>query len=81
MTLMQVIERMTLGPAALYGFEADSIEEGKRADVIVFNPEESFRYEKSLSKSQNSPFLGQTLYGKLYATIIEGEVVYRREEN
>lgn len=81
MTLMQVIERMTLGPAALYGFEADGIEEGKRADVIIFNPEESFRYEKSLSKSQNSPFLGQTLYGKLYATITEGKAVYRREEN
>ena len=79
MTLMQVIERMTLGPAALYGFEPDSIEEGKRADVIVFNPEETFRYEKSLSKSQNSPFLGQTLYGKLYATIVDGEVVYQRK--
>lgn len=81
MTLMQVIERMTLGPAALYGFEADGIEEGKRADVIVFNPEETFRYGKSLSKSQNSPFLGQTLYGKLYLTIIDGKVAYRREEN
>lgn len=79
MTLMQVIERMTLGPAALYGFEPDSIEEGKRADVIIFNPEETFRYEKSLSKSQNSPFLGQTLYGKLHATIVDGEIVYSRK--
>lgn len=80
MTLMQVIERMTVGPAALYGFDADSIEEGKRADVIIFNPEESFLYEKSQSKSQNSPFLGQTLYGKLYATIVDGKIVYRRKE-
>lgn len=79
MTLIQVIERMTLGPAALYGFEPDSIEEGKRADVIIFNPEETFRYEKSLSKSQNSPFLGQTLYGKLYATIVDGKIVYSRK--
>lgn len=79
MTLMQVIERMTLGPAALYSFEPDSIEEGKRADVIIFNPEETFRYEKSLSKSQNSPFLGQTLYGKLYVTIVDGEIVYSRK--
>lgn len=81
MTLMQVIERMTAGPAALYGFEADSIAEGKRADVIIFNWEEPFLYEKSLSKSQNSPFLGQTLYGKLYITIVDGKVVYRRKEN
>lgn len=77
LTLLQVIERMTIGPAALYGFEADSIQEGKRADVIVFNPEEAFLYEKSLSKSQNSPFLGQTLYGKVHVTITDGKVVYR----
>ena len=76
MTLMQVLERMTVGPAALYGFEADSIQEGKRADVIVFRPDEPFLYEKSLSKSQNSPFLGQTLYGKIRVTITDGKVVY-----
>lgn len=77
MTLSQALERMTMGPAALYGFEADSIREGKRADVIVFNPEETFVYEKSLSKSQNSPFLGQALYGRVHVTITDGRVVYR----
>lgn len=77
MTLMQVLERMTAGPAALYGFEADSIQEGKRADLIIFDPDKSFLYEKSLSKSQNSPFLGQTLYGKIYITITDGNIVYR----
>ncbi|MGN0132139.1 MAG: dihydroorotase [Lachnospiraceae bacterium] len=77
MTLMQVLERMTVGPAALYGFEADSIREGNKADVIVFDPEETFLYEKSLSKSQNSPFLGQTLYGKIHATVTDGRIVYQ----
>lgn len=80
MTLMQVLERMTVGPAALYGFEADSIQEGKRADVIIFDPDKSFLYEKSLSKSQNSPFLGQALYGKIYVTITDGNIVYRDQE-
>lgn len=77
MTLMQVLERMTIGPAELYGFETDSIQEGKKADVIIFDPDKSFLYEKSLSKSQNSPFLGQTLYGRIYVTITDGNVVYR----
>jgi dihydroorotase len=77
MSLLQVLERMVVGPAKLYGFEADSIQEGKRADVIIFHPQESFVYEKSLSKSQNSPFLGQTLYGKIHMTITDGKIVYR----
>lgn len=77
MTLMQVLTRMTVGPAALYGFEADSIQEGKRADVIIFDPEEAFTYEKSFSKSQNSPFLGQALYGRIHMTITDGRIAYR----
>lgn len=80
MTLMQVIGRMTEGPAALYGFDVDSIQAGKKADVIIFDPEEPFVYEKSLSKSQNSPFLGQTLYGRLHMTITDGRIVYRCPE-
>lgn len=77
MSLLQVIERMTVGPAALYNFEPDSVQEGKKADLVIFNPNETFVYEKSLSKSQNSPFLGQTFYGKVHATITDGNVVYR----
>lgn len=77
MSLIKVIARMTTGPAALYNFEADSVQEGKKADMVIFNPEESFVYEKSLSKSQNSPFIGQILYGKIHATITDGNVVYR----
>lgn len=76
MTFMQVLERMVTGPAALYGFEPDSVQEGKKADLIIFNPDEQFVYEKALSKSQNSPFLGQALYGKIKMTITDGNIVY-----
>jgi dihydroorotase len=79
MTLMQVLTRMIAGPAVLYGWEADSIQEGKRADVIIFNPNTAFRYEQSCSKSQNSPFLGQTLYGQINWTITDGQVVYQNQ--
>lgn len=76
MTLMQVLECMVTGPAALYGFEPDSVQEGKKADLVIFNPDEQFVYEKALSKSQNSPFLGQALYGKIKMTITDGNIVY-----
>lgn len=77
MSLLQVMERMSVGPALLYNLEPAGIQEGKRADMVIFNPGETFVYEKSLSKSQNSPFLGQTLYGKVHVTITDGKIVYR----
>lgn len=80
MTLMQVLERMIVGPAKLYKFETDSIQEGKQADIIIFNPEETFRYEKTFSKSQNSPFLGQALFGKVHMTITNGNIVYKADD-
>lgn len=80
MTLMQVLERMITGPAKLYKFETDSIQEGKKANIIIFNPEETFRYEHSFSKSKNSPFLGQTLFGKIHMTIVDGNIVYKADD-
>ena len=80
MTLMQVLERMIIGPAKLYKFEIDSIQEGKQADIIVFNPKEIFRYKKSFSKSRNSPFLGQALFGKIHMTITDVNIVYKADE-
>lgn len=77
MTLMQVLERMTIGPCNLYGFHPQGIAEGEIADLVIFHPEEPFVYEKSLSKSQNSPFLGQTLYGKVHMTFTDGKMVYQ----
>lgn len=77
MTLMQVLERMTVGPCKLYGFKPQGIAEGEIADLVIFHPDETFVYEKSLSKSQNSPFLGQTLYGRIHMTLTNGNIVYR----
>ncbi len=79
MTLLQVLERMIVGPAKLYGFGMNSIQEGEPADIIVFNPKEIFHYEKSFSKSQNSPFLGQALFGKVHMTITDGNIVYKAD--
>lgn len=77
MTLIQVLERMTVGPCNLYGFKPQGIEEGEIADIIIFDPDAQFVYEKSLSKSQNSPFLGQAMYGKICMTLTDGKIVYK----
>ena len=74
--LMQLIDRMSLAPARLYGLDAGYLAEGGPADLVLFNPAEEWTPERFYSRSQNSPFVGKTLKGKIHATICRGRVVY-----
>lgn len=77
LTLEQLIERMTVGPARFYGLNAGVIRAGAPADIVIFNPNESWWVNGEFcSKSNNSPFIGFQLYGKVKYTICDGNVVY-----
>ena len=78
-----LIDRMSVGPAKLYHIESEagSVAEGRKADLVIFDPKESFIIEEFKSKSQNSPFKGIKLNGKIKYTICNGKVVYSDGEN
>ena len=76
MSLLDLIDRMSYSPAKMYHLEAGYVKEQGPADLIVFDPNELWRIEGFLSKSQNSPFLGKTLLGRVKKTICRGEVIY-----
>lgn len=78
LTLMQLIEKMSAAPARVFGLDAGSIAPGKRADLVIFAPDETWKVEKFVSRSSNSPFLGQTLFGKIHYTVAGG-VVYETD--
>ncbi len=77
MSLMEVLARMTCGIADLYGLDAGWIGEWQRADFVIFAPNEEWVFDKSVSKSSNTPFLGERLPGKIHYTICGGKVVYK----
>ncbi len=77
LTLAELIQKMTWNPARLYGLEGAYLEEGAPADLVLFDPEERFTVDGFVSKSDNSPFLGMELTGKVKATICGGSFVYR----
>ncbi|MBQ7614355.1 MAG: dihydroorotase [Butyrivibrio sp.] len=77
MSLMEVLSRMTCGIADLYGLDAGRIREGQRGDFVVFAPNEEWVFDKSVSKSSNTPFLGERLPAKIHFTICGGKVVYK----
>lgn len=74
----ELIERMTVGPARLYHLEnkTASVEVGRTADIVLFNPKEKWIPQKYKSKSNNTPFTGMELTGKVKYTICGGKVIY-----
>ncbi len=65
------VELLSVKPAALMGISLQSIQEGNKAVLTLFQPAETVSYnrEHMQSKSTNTPFTGQTLQGKVYGII------------
>lgn len=76
LSLSQALSKLTSNPSTLYKLNKGDISEGKIADICIFNPNESYVVDKFYSKSSNSPFIGQKLFGKVKYTICSGKVVY-----
>ncbi len=77
LSLIELLEKMTCNPAKLYKLPGGSIEVDAPADFVIFNPEETFVAGNYASKSVNSPFTGETLWGKIHYTICGGKIVYQ----
>ncbi|MCK5083603.1 MAG: dihydroorotase, partial [Candidatus Omnitrophica bacterium] len=76
---LQVAERMSAAPARVMGLEGKGvIKEGADGDLTVIDPEAEWtvREEDFVSKSQNSPFIGRKLKGRVVATVCAGKVVF-----
>lgn len=78
LTMVQLMEKMSLNPARLYHLDCGRLEEGRPADLVIFDPEKAWtvKAEEFASKSANSPFIGEELTGKVTYTICKGKVIY-----
>lgn len=80
LTLMELLEKMTINPARLYQLPGGDISVGAPADFVIFDPKESWEVKDFASKSTNTPFIGETLLGKIHYTICGGEIIYNKDE-
>lgn len=76
LSLMQLLEKMTVNPARLYHLPSGELKEGRAADIVIFDPEERWTPTEYASLSANSPFTGRELFGKVKFTICRGEIIY-----
>ena len=87
LSLAEIIGKMSTSPSKILGLDAGihtvgSLDTGKSADIVLFNPEEVWTVDptKFKSKARNTPFSGMELQGRVKYTISRGKVVYKDED-
>ncbi len=78
--LPTLFRAMALNPAKRLELESGRLALGAPADLVQFDPDVPFVLDRFTlkSKSQNTPFDGQRMQGKVTATFVAGQEVYRR---
>lgn len=81
LTIAELLDKMTYQPANILCLNKGCLDVGKPADIVVFDPNETFIVdpERFQSKGKNTPFAGQELEGVVYYTIVNGKIVVREK--
>ncbi|GAA6191779.1 dihydroorotase [Phaeobacter sp. NW0010-22] len=78
--LPTLFRAMSLNPANRLGLNSGRLSAGAPADLVLFDPDVPFILDRATlkSKSQNTPFDGQRMQGRVQATYVAGHEIYRR---
>ncbi len=78
MPLNRVLALLSAEPARVLGLDGGSLQAGSRADLVLLDPDAQWTYraDRSLSKSKNSPFDGWTMRGQVRWTVCGGRIVH-----
>jgi len=79
--LPRLIELLSCGPARVFNLPGGTLRAGALGDVTLLDIDARYEVAREFqSKASNSPFIGQTLHGRVAATIVAGEIKYERTE-
>jgi dihydroorotase len=76
--LETILERMSAGPARVYGLDEPRIGVGATANLVLLDLKASWRVREDVfrSRSVNSWLLGETLKGRVRATVAGGRLAF-----
>ena len=77
LSIVELIKKMSLNPAMIYGLDKGTLNVGKDADLVIFDTEQCWTPETYYSKATNTPFTGKELCGKVCMTICGGEIAFK----
>jgi dihydroorotase len=80
--LERLVELCSTNPARIFKLkDRGTLIPGSHADVTIIDPELSWKYDSTVSKSKNSPFLGMEFLGGPVVTIVGGRIVFDRRKD
>jgi dihydroorotase len=79
LTMPQLVYKMSKKPAEILKLDKGELLPGKIADIVIFNPHESYTVDvdKMVSKAKNSPYHGWPVSGRVKVTLVNGKIVVR----
>ncbi len=77
LTLLQLIKLLTVNPATILNLPLAKLEEGAEASLAIFDPKEWWVFSRKniFSRSQNTPFIGAELTGRIKGVITKSHYV------
>lgn len=78
LTWLQLIARLTTGPARILGLDRGTLTPGAEADVTIIDPDCSWTIDPTRfrSRSRNTPFGGWQVRGRAATVLVGGEIRY-----
>ncbi|MBD79522.1 MAG: dihydroorotase [Crocinitomicaceae bacterium] len=72
-----LVEKLAINPRKVLGMDQVELEEGSNANLTFFDPDIKWEYsiKNNLSKSKNSPFIGETFTGKVLGVTNNGKAI------
>jgi len=76
--LMDLLHRLTAGPARILGLPYGTLSIGAVADICIFDPSASWQLDSRTMRSSghNTPFMGREMKGRVTHTLLAGNIVY-----
>jgi dihydroorotase len=78
LSVLTLMERLSLAPARILGLNAGRLKKGAPADLVLFDPERPWQIrEKDFrSKSKNSAFDGRPVQGRVLRSLVDGATAF-----
>ena len=79
MGLMEILKKLTQGPADIIGLPGGRLKTGRPADLVIFDPDRGWQVNEGtlVSKSKNTPFDYRAVQGRVLRTVIDGRGVFK----
>lgn len=77
-SLNTALKRLSQGPAQVLGLAHPGLTLGAPADLTLFDPAASWQINENtlISAGKNTPFIGETVQGKVKLTLLNGRITY-----